>query len=104
MRKPLPGAWKRARVPKRRANREGPKATGEPAAQTATPSVRVARVPTVKDKPVTVPQAPTKLQAPATLPVPPRSNDGRLGLADLKRLAQERKQRTLEQAAACSEV
>jgi sRNA-binding protein len=87
-----------------KANGEGPKATGEPAAQTATPSVRAARVPTVKDKPVTVPQAPTKLQAPATPPAPPRSSDGRLGLADLKRLAQERKQRALEQAAACSSV
>jgi sRNA-binding protein len=80
-----------------KANGEGPKATGEPAAQTATPSVRAARVPTVKDKPVTVPQAP------ATPPAP-RSGDVRLGLADLKRLAQERKQRALEEAAACSSV
>jgi hypothetical protein len=87
-----------------KANKEGPKATGEPRAQTATPSVEAARVPTVKDKPVTVPQAPTKLQVPATPPAPPRSSDGRLGLADLKRLAQERKQRALEQAAACSSV
>jgi sRNA-binding protein len=87
-----------------KANGEGPKATGEPAAQTAAPSVRAARVPTVKDKPVTVPQAPIKLQAPATPPAPPRSSDGRLGLADLKRLAQERKQRALEEAAACSSV
>jgi hypothetical protein len=79
-----------------KANGEGPKATGEPAAHTATPSVRAARVPTVKDEPVTV------HQAPATLPAPPRSSDGRLGLADLKRLAQERKQRALEQAAPCS--
>jgi sRNA-binding protein len=81
-----------------KANGEGPKATGEPAAQTATPSVRAARVPTVKDKPVTVPQAP------ATPPAPPRSSDGRLGLADLKRLARERKQRALEEAAACLSV
>jgi hypothetical protein len=87
-----------------KVNGEGPKATGEPAAQTATPSVRAARERTVKDKPVTVPQAPTKLQAPATPPAPPRSRDGRLGLADLKRLAQERKQRALEEAAACSSV
>jgi sRNA-binding protein len=87
-----------------KANREGPKATGEPAAQTATPSARAARVPTVKDKPATVPQTPTKLQAPATPPAPPRSSDGRLGLADLKRLAQERKQRALEEATACLSV
>jgi sRNA-binding protein len=85
-------------------NGEGPKATGEPAAQTATPSVRAGRVPTVKGKPVTVPEPPTKLQASATPTAPPRSSDGRLGLADLKRLAQERKQRALEEAVACSSV
>jgi ProP effector len=50
------------------------------------------------------PRHPTKLQAPATPPAPPRSSDGRFGLADLRRLAQERKQRALEEAAACSSV